>query len=170
MVYIYRLKMPPSSSHPLSLSRTFSHYFTRISSSRPVVLSIRSSVFFSVLEMEGMRSGPSISFDLAAVIFFQILLFPSNSIIRPNGGNKKRDRRVRPSVRGFSCDCIREIVIYVCRHCVAGISQPIPKEVREEQSRKLPFTPRSGKPSASGVCPFYLALSRAFVRANRTPQ
>lgn len=82
----------------------------------------------------GMRSGPSISFDLVAVIFFQILLFPSNSIIRPNGRNKKRGRRssVRPSARGFSCDCIREIVIYVWRHCVAGY----PAEGSERSSRE----------------------------------
>lgn len=59
-----------------------------------------------------------------------------SSSVRPAGTKKKKE--ARPSARGCSCDCIRKIAIYGCRHCAAGY--PFDAEGSERSSREnCPF-------------------------------
>lgn len=124
MVYIYRLKTSlsffPSRSCHLLLAD-------------PVSLSSRPSVFFSGSPGDGSNGGWEANRPFRLIsrpwYFSRFSSFRRSSIIRPcRKGSKKR---TRPSACGFSCDCIREIVIYTCAAIVSRNIQSIPKEARE---------------------------------------
>lgn len=161
-IYIYRLKYPPSPLIPSTVS------LSRLSSLRiQFLFQLKPSGFLSA--PGGGRNGksePSIPFDLAIVIFFQILPF-SSKLHHPFGRQEKKEARspVHPSARGFPYDCIREIAIYGCPgYCAAGY--PLDIEGSERSSRENCPLRHEAANRQFPVC-HSLLLLRAFVRAIR---
>lgn len=131
-----------------------------ISSSRPIVLSAQSSVFFSGSggrdEKRAVHSVWSRGRDIFPDSPLPVEFHHPSKRQKQKGGRRSS---VRPHA-AFRRLSIREIVIYICmyRHCVAVDIQPISKEVAKIA---LYATIRQ---TECFRCVSSLSLSRAFVR------